>query len=75
MSMVIPAAIKKKRSVEVKSTLADFRVNLTVPSGDYNEAMEAGAIFDGVNGVMYISPRTDLLPVHKWLPFNLDHYQ
>ena len=58
--------------MEVKRILADFRVNLTVSSGDYNKAMEAGAIFDGVNGVMYVSPRTDLLPVHKWLPFSLE---
>ena len=34
--------------------------------------MEAGAIFDGVNGVLFVSPRTDLLPVHKWLPFSLE---
>ena len=73
--MVIPAAIRKKHSLEVKRVLAGFRVNLTVLSGDYNEAMEAGAMFDGVNGIMYILPRMDLLPVLKWLPFNLDHYQ
>ena len=70
--MTIPAAVEAKRSVEVKRILADFRVNLTVSSKDYNEAVEAGAIFDGVNGVLFVSPRTDLLPVHKWLPFNLD---
>ena len=62
----------KKRSVEVKRILADFRVNLTVSAEDYNEAVEAGAIFDEVNGVLFVSPRTDLLPVRKWLPFSLD---
>ena len=58
--------------MEVKRILADFRVNLTVSSEDYNKAVEAGAIFDEVNGVLFVSPRMDLLPVSKWLPFSLD---
>ena len=70
--MTVPAAVETKRSVEVKRILTDSRVNLTVSSEDYNEAVEAGAIFDGVNGVLFVSPRTDLLPVHKWLPFSLE---
>ena len=32
-------------------------------------------MLDEANGIMYILPRMDLLPVLKWLPFNLDHYQ
>ena len=60
VSMVIPAAIRKRHSVEVKRVLSDFRVNRTVPSGD-NEAMEAGAMLDGANGIMYI------LYCHAWI--------
>ena len=72
VSMIVPAAVETKRSVEAKRILADSRVNLTVSSEDYNKAVEAGAIFDGVNGVLFVSPRTDLLPVRKWLPFSLE---
>ena len=32
-------------------------------------------MLDDTSGIMYISPRMDLLPVLKWLPFDLDHYQ
>ena len=70
-----PTDIKEKHSVEVKRILTNSRVNLTVPSKDYNAALEAGAMLDDTNGIMYISPRMDLLPVLKWLPFDLDHYQ
>ena len=74
VSVAVPAVVAMpwKRSVEVKRILADFRVNLTVSTEDYNEAVEAGAIFDEVNGVLFVSPRMDLLPVSKWLPFSLD---
>ena len=66
-------AIPKRRPVEVKRVLADFRVNLTVPTGDHDKAVMAGAIFDEVNGVLFVPPRVDLLPVSTWLPFNLDN--
>ena len=58
--------------VEVKRVLADFRVNLTVSANDHGEAVLAGAIFDEVNGVLFVPPRVDLLPVSEWLPFSLD---
>ena len=28
--------------------------------------------FDEVNGVLFVLPRVDLLPVGEWLPFSLD---
>jgi len=62
------------RPVEVKRVLADFRVNLTVPADDYSDAVQAGAIFDEVNGVLFVPPRVDLLPVSAWLPFSLDSH-
>ena len=60
------------RPVEVKRVLVDFRVNLAVSADDYGEAVLAGANFDEVNGVFFMPPRVDLLPVSEWLPFNLD---
>ena len=56
----------------VKRLLADFRINLTVNADDYESAVRAGALFDEVNGVLFVPPRVDLLPVGEWLPFSLD---
>ena len=58
--------------MEVKRVLVDFRVNLAVSADDYGEAVLAGANFDEVNGVFFMPPRVDLLPVSEWLPFSLD---
>ena len=60
------------RPVQVKRVLADFRINLTVPVDDYEAAVLAGALFDRVNGVLFVPSRVDLLPVSEWLPFSLD---
>ena len=60
------------RPVQVKRVLADFRINLTVPADDYGAAVLAGALFDKVNGVLFVPSRVDLLPVSEWLPFSLD---
>ena len=65
-------ATSMARPVEVKRVLVDFRVNLAVSADDYGEAVLAGANFDEVNGVFFMPPRVDLLPVSEWLPFNLD---
>ena len=56
----------------MKRVLADFRINLTVSADDYEAAVQAGALFDGVNGVLFVPPRVDLIPVGEWLPFSLD---
>ena len=60
------------RPVQVERVLADFRINLTVSADDYEAAVQAGALFDGVNGVLFVPPRVDLIPVGEWLPFSLD---
>ena len=57
------------RPVQVKRV---FRINLTVPVDDYEAAVLAGALFDKVNGVLFVPSRVDLLPVSEWLPFSLD---
>ena len=56
----------------VKRVLADFRINLTVSADDYEAAVQAGALFDEVNGVLFVPRRVDLMPVSEWLPFSLD---
>ena len=55
----------------VKRVLADFRVNLTVKASDYESAVQAGAEFDQVNGVLFVPPRVDLMPVGEWLRFTV----
>ena len=51
---------------------ADFRVNLTVPSGERDECEAAGGLFDEKNKVLYTPPRVSLRPFARWLPFDLD---
>ena len=60
------------RPVQVKRVLADFRINLTVSADDYEADVLAGAFLDEVNGVLFVPPRVDLMPVGEWLPFSLD---
>jgi hypothetical protein len=55
--------------------LADFRVNLTVRAEDYEMAVTSGALFDEINGVLFVPPRFDLKPLEKWLPFDLSRLQ
>ena len=51
---------------------ADFRVNLKVPPEQAQACVDAGAVFDTTNRVLFVPPRTDLRPLRQWLPFDLD---
>ena len=61
--------------IDVTRVLADFRVNLTVRAEDYELAVTSGALFDEINGVLFVPPRIDLKPLEKWLPFDLSRMQ
>ena len=61
--------------IDVARVLADFRVNLTVRAEDYEMAVTSGALFDEINGVLFVPPRIDLKPLEKWLPFDLSRLQ
>ena len=61
--------------IDVTRVLADFRVNLTVRAEDYEMAVTSGALFDEINGVLFVPPRFDLKPLEKWLPFDLSRLQ